>query len=177
MKLKQLFIPVISSLILTACQEEQEPKLFEQHLFFDIDNGVMNTNTYIEANDAHSGKKYSRADVGNNYGFGYTYFLPDSLVGKPVSVDINAWVRSGDLSNNCDLIFSASSNENSLLWVGIGSKNVLTSPNQWTNVTNTFNLGPEITSKPNLRIMVLSHNMDAKSYFDVDDIAVSIYEP
>lgn len=176
MKLKSLLSICLVTAIFISCQDEPEPSLFKQQLSFDIDNGVMNTNTYIEANDAHSGKKYSRADVGNNYGFGYTYFLPDSLIGKLISVDVNAWVRTGDLSNKCDLIVSASSRDSVLLWLGTGSDKVMTAPNQWSNVSSVINLSPELTSKPNLRIMILSHNMDAKSYFDVDDINVTIYE-
>lgn len=176
MKLTQLFIPVISALILTACQEEPEPLSFTQTQLFDIDHGVFNTNTYIDGPDAHSGKKFSRADIGNNYGFGYNYVLPDSLIGKDIAMDIDVWVRTGDITNGCEFVVSASSKDSIILWQGCGAPNAIKAANQWSNVISTVDIPSSLTSKPDFKITLLAHNGVAKSFFDVDDLKFTVYE-
>lgn len=177
MKNKILLLSMITSFFFISCQEEEEPALFKQTQIFDIDNGVFNTNTYVEGPDAHSGKRFSRADVGNNYGFFYSYILPDSLIGKNVAVDLNVWVRTGDLSNGCEFVVSASSKDSIILWQGSGVKNAIKAANEWTNVNTTVIISSELTAKPNFKITLLAHNGDAKSFFDVDDLKVTFYEP
>ncbi len=177
MKIKNIVILAFVVLGFVACEEEEEPATFSQTQIFDIDNGVFNTNTYIEVADAHSGKKISRADVGNNYGFGYSYVLPDSLIGKDIAVNIDGWVRSGDLSSNCEFVVSASSKDSILLWQGCGVKNIMKAVNQWSNLNTVIIIPSTLTTKPNIKITLLAHNIDAKSFFDVDDLKVTFYEP
>lgn len=176
MTLKKLAFFVIISFGLFSCMEESEPRLFRQTQIFDIDNGVFNTNSYIESGDAHSGKKISRADSGSNFGFGYSTFLPDSLVGKELAVDVDLWVRTGDLTNTCEFIVSANSNDSMLVWQGCGVKNSIKAPGEWSNVIYTVNFPSSLTSMPNFKISLLAHNIDAKSYFDIDDLKFTIYE-
>ncbi len=176
MKIKSLIAIPFLAFALLSCQEEEEPQLFSQAQIFDIDNGVFNTNSYIEAGDAHSGKKFSRADVGNNFGFGYAYNIPDSLAGKELFVDVDAWVRTGDVSNGCELILSASTKDSIVLWTGCGAKKVIQAPNQWSNVVATIAIPANLTALPNFKITVLAHNAEAKSYFDVDDLKFTVYE-
>lgn len=176
MKLKSILSISLLSIFFIACQEEPEPNLFKQQLSFDIDNGVFNTNTYVDGNDAHSGKKFSRADVGNNFGFGYTYILPDSMVGKDIAVDVDAWVRTGDISNGCEFVVSASSKDSIVLWAGCGVPKVIKTANQWSNVIATVDLPAQLTAMPGFKITLLAHNGEAKSFFDVDDVKCAIYE-
>lgn len=176
MNIYKIIIAILIAFLLSACEEDKEPESFTQTQVFDIDNGVFNTNTFIEVSDAHSGKKISRADVGNNYGFGYSYLLPDSLIGKDISVDVDVWLRTGDISNNCEFIVSAKSRDSIVLWQGCGSKNFIKAPNQWFNVFSTINIPGSLTSLPDFKIISLAHNSDAKSYFDVDDLKITISE-
>jgi hypothetical protein len=172
------FIPLLSLFLLfTSCEEdEQAPPLYKHALNFDIDHGVINPQSYIEVADAHSGKKISRADVGTNFGFGYSMSLPDSLTGRTVIIDVDGWVRTGDLSNGCELIVSANSRDSLMLWMGCGAKQLMKAPNEWTNVKHTVILNPNLTSKPDLIISILAHNVDAKSFFDVDDLKITFSE-
>lgn len=176
MKLKSILSLSVLSIFFIACQEEPEPLSFSQTQVFDIDHGVFNTNTFIEGPDAHSGKMFSRANAGNNFGFGYSYILPDSMAGKDVAVDIDVWVRTGDVANGCEFVVSASSKDSIVLWVGCGVPKVIKTANQWSNVISTVDIPSSLTSKPDFKITLLAHNGMAKSFFDVDDLKFTIYE-
>ncbi|HRD37550.1 MAG TPA: hypothetical protein PLC65_02860 [Bacteroidia bacterium] len=161
----------------SSCEHDESKTVsFAYQQNFDFDNGPFNYNTIIENPSAHSGNKICRVDSGFNYGFGYSYFLPDSLFGKEIVVNLDAWVRSGDLTNNADIIMSAFVGDSCKLWLGFGAKEFIKEPNKWTNVKGRFNLSPAITSAENLKITVMAHNIDAKSYFDVDDLKIMFTE-
>ena len=97
-------------------------------------------------------------------------------MGRAVDLNVEGWVRTGNLSNKCELVISVSTPDSLYIWVGCNTKNAIKNPNQWTYVSNNFRVGQEITSKPNLKFTVLAHNVDAISYFDVDDVKLSIKE-
>jgi len=84
--------------------------------------------------------------------------------------------QQGDLTNNADIIMSAFVGDSCKLWLGFGAKEFIKEPNKWTNVKGRFNLSPAITSAENLKITVMAHNIDAKSYFDVDDLKIMFTE-
>lgn len=178
MKHKLLAILCLIFFVFSSCEQEEEllSQNFSYTQVFDMDNGVTNTTSYIEGNNAHSGKWFSRTDSSVNFGFGYSYILPDSLMGRAVDLSVEGWVRTGDIKNNCELVISVSTPDSLYIWVGCDVKNAIKNPNEWTFVSNSFRVGPEITSKPNLKFTILAHNVDAKSYFDVDDVKLSIKE-
>ncbi|MGZ3883611.1 MAG: hypothetical protein ACXVP0_01470 [Bacteroidia bacterium] len=137
---------------------------------------IKNLNTIVESPTAHSGKNVSRIDSGKDFGLIYTYNIPDSLVGKQLAVSVNAWVKSGNIENPGDLICSITNSRDSIMmWNGFGSKNVLTAPNQWANLTSTLTISKDITSKANITISVIAFN-SGKSYFEVDDLNISYFE-
>jgi len=178
MKQKLFIFLTLAFLGFASCEQEEEllSQNFSLTQVFDMDNGITNTTSYKEGNDAHSGKWFSRTDSAINFGFGYSYILPDSLMGRALDLSVEGWVRTGDVKNNCELVISVSTQDSLYIWVGCGVKNAIKNANQWTLVSNNFRIGQEITSKPNLKITVLAHNVDAKSFFDVDDVKLSIKE-
>jgi hypothetical protein len=56
------------------------------------------------------------------------------------------------------------------------AKEVMKNPNEWSFVSKEFVLPTEMTSKNNIYINVMAHNIEAKSFFDVDDIKVEYKE-
>ncbi len=166
---------ILMSILIVSCSSEPVKEKYRHVETIDFDKSFLNLNTLIEG-DAHTGKKFSRADVGNNFGFGYTYAIPDSLKGKDLVVSINAWVRTGDLGNNCDLVLSCTSSDSILLWTGCGIKESLKNPNEWTLISKTIPVNANLTAKNNFFINVLGHNIDAKSFFDIDDLVVEYKE-
>lgn len=175
--MKQLFTLLSLILLLASCvQQDETSATFSYQLSFDFDNGVTNTGSYVFRNDAHSGKAISRADSGVNFGFSYVYLIPDSLIGSNLTLDVDAWVRTGDLNNNCELIVSAFTGDSLLLWQGCGVKSFIKAPNEWTNINSSIKITPLITGNPGVKIKVLAHNVDAKSYFDIDDLKINLRE-
>ena len=119
-------LSVIVFLALIACDNNFEnEKLFSHYESLDFDNGLFNYNTIVSGNDAHSGTKFSRTNVGINFGIGYSYTLPDSLKGKPISININAFIRNGDLTNANDIIVSLTRKDSILFWTGCNAKEFL----------------------------------------------------
>lgn len=174
MNMKKIFLALVAPVILMSCEGgEEHVNLFRHVEKLDIDHGVLGWNTYMEG-DAHSGNLFSRTGPGANFGFGYNYVLPDSLKGETVVVDVNAWVRSGDLSNNCELIISAAGRDSLLLWQGLGIRNAIKNANEWTNVKGTAILPAHMTYLNPFIVKVMAHNIDAKSYLDVDDCEIVI---
>lgn len=161
--------------LLSSCSEEAPRQKFKHVETIDLDRSFINLQTIIEG-DAHTGKKFSRADVGNNFGLGYSYLIPDTLKGKDLLVTINAWVRTGDLGNNCDVILSSTSNDSILLWTGCSIKDFLRNPNEWTTITKSVVVPAAVTSKNNAYINVIGHNIDAKSFLDIDDLVIEYKE-
>ncbi len=175
--MKHIFISFALVALLTSCvQQDENVQTFSYPLSFDFDNGVTNTSSYVFRDDAHSGRVISRADSGVNFGFSYIYAVPDSLIGRNLTLDIDAWVRTGDLNNNCELIVSAYTGDSLLLWQGCGVKSFLKAPNQWTNIRSSVGISPALTGNAGVKIKVLAHNVDAKSFFDVDDLNINLRE-
>ncbi len=173
--MKKILI-VISSLVFFGCgDDEKNAPLFKQIENLNMDN-ISNYNTIVESSTAHSGKKICHIDSGNRFGLIYTFLIPDSLVGKNLVVNISAWIRTGNLNNNCDIICSVSRNDSILLWQGCNPKAILKTPNEWSNLTQGFVLNPKLI-KPNTTIYILLDNVDAKSYFDIDDLVITYSEP
>lgn len=160
----------------TCVNEEPKPETFSHYANFDFDRGLFNTQTIIEGNDAHSGTKYSRATTGNNFGIGFSYSLPDSLKGKQVYVSVNAWTRTGDVANANDIILSLTKNDSILLWVNCNFREFLKNANEWTDCKRIISLPSNLTDLDNVFINVMAHNIDAKTYFDVDDLSIRYFE-
>jgi hypothetical protein len=176
MKKKLFFIlPFAAMLVLNSCSEEEVQIPFRHVQEIDLDHGVLNYQTVVDG-DAHTGKKFSRITPGNNFGLGYSYALADSLKGKAIAVTVNAWVRSGDLANNVDLAVTATQGETVLQWSGCNMKEFIKNPNEWTKVSRTIVVPSETTSKGNIYLNVIAQNIDAKSFFDVDDLNIEFTE-
>lgn len=174
--MKNLLYLIITTLFLTSCEDEIAPPLYKYSQNLDFDHGLLNYPSYREGVDAHSGKIFSRADSAVNFGFGYSYNLPDSLIGKNLFIQMDSWVRTGDISNYCELVISARSGDSLMLWQGSGVRELIRSPNEWTNIKALVSLPGTMTSKKNFCVVILAHNIDAKSYFDVDDVNITFFE-
>lgn len=172
---KLSYILLIPVLFFISCgDDEVKPIPFSQVEVFDMDHGVFGTNSIIEGADAHSGKKFSRADINNTYGIGYTYALPDSLQNDTISVNINAWVRKGDLTNSGEIVVSVGNKDSVFLWLPCSAKDVISNVNQWSQLERVINLPLNVTSREGLFITVMSTNLDGKSFFDVDDLRFEV---
>jgi hypothetical protein len=173
--MKKTILFLCTAVLLASCGDDSvRPCPFKHIEKLDIDNGIINYHTYMEG-DAHSGKKFSRAAAGEpSFGFGYIYQLPDTLKGETVIVDIDSWVRTGDLANNCEMIVSVKAGDSLLIWQGLGIKNAIKNANEWTNAKGFVLIPPTMTNLGQMTISVLAHNVDGKSFFDVDDCQISI---
>lgn len=175
--MKKLLTLAIISLFLIGCEDEEAVQSkFKHTQNLDFDHGLLNYQSYRDGDDAHSGRIFSRADSAVNFGFWYSYIIPDSLIGKNIFVDMDAWVRTGNISNFCEIIVSVRSNDSLMLWQGCGVRDIIKAPNEWANVKGLVSIPSSMTSKNNLCISILAHNIDAKSYFDVDDARIVFFE-
>lgn len=174
--MKKLLALAIISFFLTNCEDEAGPSKYKYVQNLDFDHGLLNYPSYRDGADAHSGRIFSRADSAVNFGFGYSYTIPDSLVGKNLFIDIDAWVRTGNIANFCELIVSARSGDSLMLWQGCGARETIKAPNEWANIKRLIALPSGMTSKKNFSVVILAHNIDAKSYFDVDDAKLTFFE-
>ncbi len=174
MKIKFL-IPVALFLIGSSCTDDEAQKVPFRHVeILDMDHGVFNVNTIIEGDAPHSGKKFSHTDSANAYGIGYSYCIPDSLKGDTISLNISAWVRKGNLSDNGDIVVSVTNKDSILVWLGCNSKDFITTVNTWSQVERTFKLPIKTTSREGVYINVMSFNNTAKKNFDVDDLVFEV---
>jgi hypothetical protein len=177
MKITTLLALFTVLFIASSCGDDEVPaNKFMYPINLDFDHGLANYNSYRVGDNAHSGKVYSRADSAVGFGFYYSYILPDSMVGKNIMLDLEAWVRTGDLSNYCDLIASARGNDSVVLWLGCGARQAIKAANEWTFVKTNALLPSTMTSKNNFIVEIMAHNIDAKSYFDVDDVKIKFTE-
>ena len=156
----------------TACEGAGESASGFRHIeIVDPDHGLMNSQTFIEGADGHTGRRFSRADSINPFGMGYSYLIPDSMIGKAITVSVDAWVRSGDLSHGCELVVSCVTKDSLTLWQVCGVRDFLKNPNEWTNVTKSIDI-PANISKSSTYINVLTHNAEPRSYIDIDDLKI-----
>jgi hypothetical protein len=72
------------------------------------------------------------------------------------------------------LIVSVKSGDSLLIWQGLGVKNAIKNANEWTNAKGFVLIPPTMTNLGQMTISVLAHNVDGKSFFDVDDCQISI---
>lgn len=175
-KTTSFFMAVLGTIILMTSCSSTEVAPFRQVTNIDLDHGIFNYQTVIEGTDAHSGKKFARVDSASSFGLGYSYLIPDSLRGKVISVTIDAWTRTGDMSNNLDVVVSCTTNDSIALWTGCNAKEFMKNPNEWSNMVRNIIIPATITSAPNTYINVMMHNIDAKSYFDMDDLKIEYLE-
>lgn len=161
--------------LLYSCSDEEAVKVSFRHVeVMDMDHGVFNTASIIEGDAPHSGKKFSHTDSLNAYGIGYTYVIPDSLRNDTITLNVNAWVRKGDLNDNGDIVVSLTNKDSILLWLGCDAKNVVTAINTWSQIDKTFKLPINITSREGVYLNVMSFNNGAKKNFDVDDLVFEV---
>ncbi len=176
MIVKKIIFCICAALILVSCGEDNsKAPLFKHNVILNMDN-IANANTIVPSETAHSGKNICRIDSGQGFGIGYTFSLPDSLIGKTIAIDLDAWLRSGKTENNCEIICSVTQRDSVLFWQGFGAYTVMKTANEWSNLKNTIILPTSITDKPNLLITVAAQNVGKLSYFDVDDLNIKYYE-
>jgi hypothetical protein len=176
-KVVLFFATVLGTLtLMTSCDGGSASAAFRQVETIDMDHGIFNYHSIIEGTDAHSGKKFARVDSGAGFGLGYIYQIPDSLKGKVLTVNIDAWTRSGDLSNVCDIVVTCNSGDSTSFWTGCAINEFMKNPNEWSHVVRTLTIPASVTSLGNTNINVMMHNIDAKSYFDMDDLKVEYRE-
>src|ERR1044071_847557 len=103
-KIYLFFSAILVSFFITGCGDDSvESSSFKYSLNFNMDN-LLNFHTITANPNSHSGKKICRVDSGTQYGFAYILNVPDSLVGKHISVSIDCWVRTGSKDNNCSIV-------------------------------------------------------------------------
>lgn len=174
MKIK-LLIAASLLVLLYSCSDEESVKIPFRHVeVMDMDHGVFNVNTIIEGDNPHSGKKFSRTDSLNAYGIGYTYMIPDSLRNDTITLNVNAWVRKGDLNDNGDIVVSVSNKDSILVWLGCDAKSAVSSVNTWSQIDRSFRLPINVTSRENIFITIMSFNNAAHKNFDVDDLVIEV---
>lgn len=174
-KLSLIAFAVCLGFCLVSC--DNAPQATFKHVeTLDWDHGIINPNMIVSGN-AHSGNKFGRADTGQTFGPGYSYKIPDSLIGHNINVKIDGWVRSNNLDNNYDLILSCSAGDSLMVWNGLGIKDVIKTPNEWVNFSKSFSLTTQNTNLPNTYISVIIHNIDAGSIVDLDDLIITYTEP
>jgi len=156
--------------------DEIEPAPFNMNVNLNMDN-FNNLGYVVESPNAHSGKKICHLDSGVNFGFYYSLNVPDSLIGKPLKISIDSWIRSGKKDNECGITCSVNSAKDSLMfWNGLDGRAVMAQPNEWSNLTGSFIL-PSNVMIPGAKINIMCYNVQASSYFDVDDLNVQFSEP
>ncbi len=173
-----LFTCLILTSFFIGCSgdEEAKPASFKMNVNLNMDN-YNNLGCAVESPNAHSGKKICHLDSGVNFGFYYTFKIPDSLIGKALSVSIDSWIRSGKKENECGVVCTVNNAKDSLLlWHGLDGKAVITQPNEWSNLSGTFII-PSNMMISGYKINIMCYNSQASSYFDVDDLDVQFSEP
>jgi hypothetical protein len=175
-KIYQFSSLILILLLITSCDDEgvkSEP--FKQIVNLNMDN-FNNLNCIVESAEAHSGKKICHLDSGQIYGFYYSFNIPDSLIGKDISVALDSWVKTGKLENKCALVCSVTNQKDSILnWQSIDAMTFIKQPHQWSNLSCNFIIPANLIVFDS-RINVMCYNTIAASYFDVDDLQVIFSE-
>lgn len=177
MNFKKTLLFLASGLILISCGDDEvrSPK-FKHIENLNMDN-IRNVSTILESPTAYSGKNICHVDSGKSYGVIYDYLVPDSLVGKQLAVSIDAWVRTGDVANNCGIVCSITDKKDSVIfWLNTQANDVITTPNEWVNMKSTITIPSDVTSRTDIKISIMPVNVNAKSYFDVDNLLLTYFE-
>lgn len=174
MNFKNLIALFALGVLMWSCGDDQvSVPRFRQSIQLDMDN-IANYNTVRPDPAPHSGHSICHVDSGSNFGVCYVFSIPDSLVGRQISVDMNAWIRTGNLQNNCDIICSVTQGDKIKQWTGLSNKK-LQAPNEWTSVSGSALVNDSLM-KPDTKISIIVQNTDAKSYMDVDDLNINFSE-
>jgi hypothetical protein len=176
MNIKKITLLLAAGAFLVSCGDDEvkmPPFRYSQNL--DMDN-IKNIMTIRESSTAHSGRNVCHVDSGSNYGIIYTYPVPDSIVGKQLALDVDAWVRTGNVENNCEIVCSVACGDSVTYWGAIQTNEYIKTPNEWTNISKTIVIPKNSTSKPNSSISIITLNRAAKSYLEIDDLKINYYE-
>jgi len=179
MKTKSFFFfsLIITCFFIAGCGDDSvEAPPFKHMVNLNMDN-FGNTQTIMESATAHSGTKICHLDSGQGFGFFYSLNVPDSLIGKALSISIDSWIRTGKTDNGCGIVCSVTLPKDSIIfWQCLDGKTVIGQPNEWSNLSGDFIL-PSNVMQSGAKINVICLNGDAKSYFDVDDLTILFSDP
>lgn len=159
--------------LLFACTKIQKGDDLVLMADINMENKVLNFESTLKENGAHSGKYYSSVDSIRQYAAGYSYILPDSLKNKDVTVYVSAWVRESELPLDGEIAAAVETSKGNKSWVTFGLKNKSTyKPGEWVQIKDSIKYDKSLLSDPHIDIRVFGIKSKGKDMLDVDDLEI-----
>lgn len=172
MKKGVLFFSLII-ILLSACSKIAQPEDMVITADMNMENRMLNFESTLKENGAHSGRYYSSIDSVRQYGVGYSYVLADSLKTKNVTVCFSAWVRESELPFEGAIAAAVESSKGNLAWVTFDIKKKKDyKPGTWVEIRDSVTYKSSLFSDPYIDIRVFGIKSKGKDMLDVDDLQI-----
>lgn len=171
-----LIIIMLFSLVLCSCvkQPKEQQRLVKQVLLTFEDTLAIGQKTQ---GDAASGSYFVHMDKAAQFGAGYFFKIPDSLVNKHIRVIIECKARKKHSGSGQTIVVSLQPDNTIVnLWTSLDMDVLINKKNQWVTVSDSTQITPEQNNKPGNEIRVFGFNSNQQSYLDYDDLKITYKE-
>lgn len=166
-------LSVFMAFAMFSCKNnEPKPYLTVAKFFEDFEKDT--TVPYLTKGTAYSGKSFIHADSTNQYPYGHTFELPDSLKNTNLKVYVNALVRTGIKNPRASFAVTINGKDSSFIWKEMFMTPQLYNVNQWNIFSDSISIPKEEASYLPLKLNVFSFFTDGKTFLDIDDVSIEI---
>jgi hypothetical protein len=134
---------------------------------------LMNLGTVV-ADSAMQNNKFSQIDSIFQYGMGLNYNLPDSIIGKELSITIKAKALETEAVNSVIVISLIDPANNTTYYNAIDLRGKISQVNQWSEVTGTCEIDAVSNDFNGARLTIYPYKSIGKGKLKIDDLSVSI---
>ncbi len=173
--MKKIILTTLVALAITISCSRYKKSGDDVLLIADVnmENRLLNFETTLKENNAHSGQFYSSIDSVRQYGVGYSYILPDSLKTKNLTLYISAWVRESELPLEGAIAAAVETTKGNVAWYTFDAKKITTyKAGEWVQIKDSVTYESTLFNQPHIDVRVFGLKSKGKDMFDIDDLQV-----
>ncbi len=123
---------------------------------------------------AHSGKYSYHADSAHIYGGTVKIDLDDTLVGSPIRLILNFWMKSSNPTKGNGLAVAFQDNNTMMSWAGFDLINYGAKPNEWINIVDSITIPAENYLTSGMFFKIFAYAPNLKANVDIDDVNITV---
>lgn len=169
-------ITFLSVLLLISCANENFETSSQPKISIDLTGEtVQGGQNLLLIDEGNPNNKYCRIDSIIQYGYGVTYYLPDSLKEADLKILVKAKCRESVLPASGSLCLALYDiNENIAYWAETPAAKYVSSPNIWTDINDSLIISADKNNFNSKCIKFFSRKISGKGNFDVDNLTIEI---